>query len=271
MANYIKSGSCPVCGSSDARAEYSDGTHFCFSCNTFTGAGLKDRLKPRRSNEKAVKVIDTSQWQYSLPEVATAWLNRYELTKDELSGFRWNPALTSKLWDGNAGALAMPLWQHGRVVCVSYRLFDNDKPKSITIGYRPYITISNIATEDRHMDIYGRSPTVIVVEDYISALKVSRLYPCIPLLGSSMPDDAILRLSKGYRSVFYWLDADKCTSALKMAQKAALLGMETRTIYTEEDPKEYTDGQITEIVETRLFSNKNSSLNNFNVFDRKKQ
>lgn len=255
MANYIKSGPCPACGSSDARAEYSDGTAFCFSCNTFTGAGLKDRLKPRKSNEKAVKVIDTSQWQYSLPAVATDWLNRYELTKEEMSGFRWNPALTSKLWDGNAGALAMPLWENGRVVCVSYRLFDQDKPKSITIGYRPYITIG-----------YKEADTVIVVEDYISALKVSRLYPCIPLLGSNMPDDAILRLSKGYRSVYFWLDADKCTSALKMAQKARNLGMVAGTIYTEEDPKEFSTEELQHIIGNRLNSNKNCSLNNDKVF-----
>jgi hypothetical protein len=255
LANYVRSGPCEDCGSRDAKAIYDDSSTFCFSCNKYHGAGLKDRLKPRRSNEKAVKVIDTSQWQYSLPGVATDWLNKYQLTKEEMSGFRWNPALTSKLWDGNAGALAMSLWENGRVVCVSYRLFDQDKPKSITIGYRPYITISNIEAD-----------TVIVVEDYISALKVSRLYPCIPLLGSNMPDDAILRLSKGYRSVYFWLDEDKLVQSMKMATKAGLLGMSVGTIYTEEDPKEYETEELQHIIGNRLNSNKSSSLYNDKVF-----
>jgi DNA primase len=158
-----------------------------------------------------------------------------------MSGFRWNPALTSRLWDGPTGALVMPLWENGRVVCVSYRLFDQDKPKSITLGYRPYITISNI-----------ESDTVIVVEDYISALKVSRIAPCIPLLGSNMPDDAILRLSKGYRSVYFWLDEDKVVSAMKMATKAGLLGMQTGAIYTEEDPKAYSTEELQHIIGNRI-------------------
>lgn len=261
MANYIKSGPCSKCGSSDAAAQYSDGTTYCFSCSTFTGAGLKDRLKPRKSNEKAVKVIDTTDWQYSLPSVALDWLDKYGITSTEISfyGFRWNPNLTSKLWDGPTGALAMPLFENGRVVCVSYRLFDQDKPKSITLGYRPYITLSNIEPSE---DIYRRGSFVIVVEDYISALKVSRMAPCIPLLGSNMPDDAILRLSKAYRSVYFWLDEDKLLPAMKMATKAGLLGMTTGTIYTELDPKDHSTEELSSLICNRHNSNKNSSLNN---------
>jgi DNA primase len=250
MANYVKSGPCPACGSSDARAEYSDGTAFCFSCNTFTGAGLKDRLKPRKSGEKAIKVIDTSQWQYSLPSVAREWLAKYQITDTEIQhyGLRWNPALTSKQWDGETGALAMPLFENGRVVCVSYRLFDPDKTKAITLGYRPYITFSNIEVVD----------TAVVVEDYVSAMKVARIVPCVPLLGSNLPDEALLRLSKGYKRLLIWLDHDKVATALKIASKGRLVGLETGVICTELDPKELSDTEIF----NRLSSYKEGSLNN---------
>lgn len=250
MANYIKSGPCPSCGSSDARAEYSDGTFFCFSCSVFTGAGLKDRLKPRESKEKSVKIIDTSQWQYSLPKVATEWLNKYGITQNEITsyGLRWNPALTSKLWDGPTGALAMPLFTNGVVTCVSYRLFDQDKPKSITLGFRPYITIGNIEVTLNHGQEQAPGETVIIVEDYISALKVSRILPCVPLLGSAIPDDAILRLSKTHTRLLIWLDMDKAVPALKITSKARLLGLEAGTICTELDPKDHSDLEIFSIV-----------------------
>ena len=40
-ANCIRHIACESCGSSDANAEYDDGTYFCFSCNTYTPATRK--------------------------------------------------------------------------------------------------------------------------------------------------------------------------------------------------------------------------------------
>ena len=42
-ANCIRHTACESCGSSDANAEYDDGTYFCFSCNTYTPATRKQR------------------------------------------------------------------------------------------------------------------------------------------------------------------------------------------------------------------------------------
>lgn len=238
MAEYVKSGPCEACGSSDARALYTDGTSFCFSCSTYTNTNLKERLKPRKSHERAVKIIDTTSWQYSIPKQARDWLYKYHITDAEIShyGIRWNPALTSKQWDGPTGALAMPIFENGKVVCVSYRLFDPDKTKSITLGYRSYTPLTTKPT--------GSYSKLVIVEDYISAIKVSRFLPCIPLLGSNLPDDAILRLSKGSTILLIWLDEDKCVTAIKIAQKARLIGLEAHTIYTEKDPKEQSEEVI---------------------------
>lgn len=242
MANYLKSGPCANCGSSDARAEYDDGSSFCFACPPGQGyipGHIFERLKPRKSGEKAVKVIDTSEWQYSLPQKALDWLGKYEITDLEMSsyGLRWNPKLTNKQWDGETGALAMPVFDNGKVVCVSYRLFDADKTKSITIGYRPYTVLKGEPQD-----------SVVIVEDYVSAMKVSRVLPAIPLLGSSLPDDALLRLSKSHKSVYLWLDEDKLVDSMKIAKKAELLGLKARPIFTWKDPKEFTSTEIQEIL-----------------------
>lgn len=42
-ANCIRHTACESCGSSDANAEYDDGTYFCFSCNTYTPATRKQQ------------------------------------------------------------------------------------------------------------------------------------------------------------------------------------------------------------------------------------
>ena len=35
-SDYIRKEACPHCGSSDANALYTDGHHYCFSCETYT-------------------------------------------------------------------------------------------------------------------------------------------------------------------------------------------------------------------------------------------
>ena len=37
-SEFIRHEACPHCGSSDANALYSDGKHYCFSCQTLTPA-----------------------------------------------------------------------------------------------------------------------------------------------------------------------------------------------------------------------------------------
>ncbi len=37
-ADFVRHEACPSCGSSDANALYSNGNHFCFSCETFVPA-----------------------------------------------------------------------------------------------------------------------------------------------------------------------------------------------------------------------------------------
>ena len=48
---YIRKGACPHCGSSDANAEYSDGHHYCFSCETTTPADTTMEQQPVKQPE----------------------------------------------------------------------------------------------------------------------------------------------------------------------------------------------------------------------------
>jgi len=50
-STLLAHGPCDNCGSSDANAEYSDGHHFCFSCETHTPSAGGERTYKKLSPE----------------------------------------------------------------------------------------------------------------------------------------------------------------------------------------------------------------------------
>jgi hypothetical protein len=71
----------------------------------------------------------------------------------------------------------------------------------------------------------------------------------MPCLGSHLRLNKInaLRLL-GYEHLVMWLDEDKFKEACLIADRAKLLGFTTDVVYTELDPKEYTDDEICQYV-----------------------
>ena len=57
-SEFIRHEACPHCGSSDANALYSNGNHYCFSCQTLTPAEEEDLFmeQPTKSNTSFVEV-----------------------------------------------------------------------------------------------------------------------------------------------------------------------------------------------------------------------
>jgi hypothetical protein len=90
---------------------------------------------------------------------------------------------------------------------------------------------------------------IILVEDMLSAIKVSRHYECWCLLGSHLHDECIRRLVEAARPVLIWLDYDKMGSALKFVTRLQIYGLTAGSIITVEDPKEYSNAEIISYVE----------------------
>jgi hypothetical protein len=81
---------------------------------------------------------------------------------------------------------------------------------------------------------------LVLVEDLVSALKVSIITYAMPLFGSVIPQrnfDWILQ-SKG-KTVLVWLDPDKLTESVRMAFRLSSAGKSSRVIPSERDPKCY--------------------------------
>jgi len=68
----------------------------------------------------------------------------------------------------------------------------------------------------------------------------------MPALGTYVPVHKIAALASIYEFIIVWLDSDKWREARHIAENFQWLGLSAKTVFTEKDPKAYTDEQIME-------------------------
>ena len=89
--------------------------------------------------------------------------------------------------------------------------------------------------------------------DILSAIKVSRQQQVCsaPLLGSSLATNFEEELVNNYQTVYVWLDRDKAKNAIKIKNRLKSLGLESKAIITNLDPKEYNNKEIEQWLKNR--------------------
>lgn len=238
MAHFISHDCCKKCGSSDARAEYSDGSYYCFSCGKFTPAPASLQSVTNHFAKNVTKVTTELQ---SLPYDVTdeirgealAWLNQYQLTNEEL--FRNNI-----LWSASSQMLIMPYFADGNLLCWQGRYFPTRKQKVTTEG-KP----------ESHLLLHSSNKSdsrVCVVEDTISGIKVARQMDSCVLWGSNLSNQKARLLSKYYDHLVLWLDGDKTREMIKFQTRYGWMFKSCKIISTDKDPKEHTTEEITSLL-----------------------
>jgi hypothetical protein len=230
MSSFVQHHPCPKCGSSDALAEFSDGHYHCFSCKHFIPSkvnsleGVARVLNPQEKLDWK-KLPDDASKNYSL--LALRWLKTYGLTNDEIE--------SNLLWSDRYEMLLFPFYgNENELLCWQGRYFPQRNPKVYTAGY-----------PDNHILIRGNWGTnVVVVEDSISAIKVSRVMDSSELLGCNLSLQKVMRLSRLYENLYIWLDSDKLSVAIKFKEKYGTLFKNIEVIYSDKDPKEYSTEEI---------------------------
>lgn len=217
MTKYVTHEACPECRKNgkdqhgDNLGRYPDGSAYCFSCRYIEPPTRL--IKPHKEPKLADPL---SNLHTTLPGAYDEWLSKYGLTPKEKALFSWSPDLKRMIYtfkvDNN-----VRFWE-GR------SLFT--QPKTISSGNKPY-----------HLLNYGHQ-TVCIVEDIVSAIKVSRYCTAFPLFGSSLSPVHELFLASEFTQILIWLDADKYDEAVKMSRKLALYGNNVEVIRTDKDPKE---------------------------------
>lgn len=239
-SNFLGHSPCPNCGSRDNLGNWEDGK-WCFGCGyrlpKYKGLSLKDLRQSLEQQEKRgskyANLRLPSDFSYDLPEQCRQWLSKYGLTNREISQHRFG-------WSAEYECLIFPVFDiFGNLLAWQGRSF-RQKPENVQ-RYNSRGDLSSIY----HIIGTGGN-TVVCVEDLVSAIKVSRLLPAMPLWGSQMPIDRIRKLSGRFSRLVLWLDHDKQRYALQARFRALPYFDDVKVVITELDPKGYSDIRIKE-------------------------
>ncbi len=217
----------------------------CFRCGAhlFEPHGERSAaeiLQARRATEelRAARFIpERCQWlnDPSVPAAARIWTLKAGLMPDLASsryGMRYDPK-TRRVCVPLIGGF------------IARAVFSGDSPKYIRSG-----TMDQTVYQ---LDgWYGNRPdTVVVVEDILSAIKVSRSgFNALAILGTSVSEGAAMAMGE-YNHVVVWTDGDKAGDAAykKIKGKLALFDTDVSRIRTDDDPKNLNAFNIQQLME----------------------
>ena len=251
MATFLRHESCTRCGSRDNFARYSDGGGFCFGCRyseRATGSPFKHAAELDAVSYDTSQAINLPEDSRStLPERAVQYLSKYGVTLGE--GVRSNV-----LWSEWNEQLIYPYYattEDGRkyLACYQARNFNKsrqEKAKYFNKGSTRDVipVIKCLPTTVERLVMFPKR--LVITEDALSAIRIARQCDAMPALGTNVPVSKIMALARSYERITIWLDSDKWREAREIADNVKWLGLSADTIYSELDPKAYTDEQITE-------------------------
>jgi hypothetical protein len=235
---------CPQCAklgkdrNGDNLAVYSDGGKHCFSCGYHVFGSSIARLKSRTtggsSNIGTTRTTVTLPRDVDevLPHQARNFLTKYELTELDAQ-------VNHCLWSEKYERLIFPYFDEHGLYGWQGRYLGLDKEEKKWYG---------LGKIHEHIHVVGNTKlkTIVLTEDVLSAIKVAKTGVVCgsPLFGSHIPNIRFLQLAKFYDTIIVWLDKDKQKEAIKFAQQARNIAVNTTVIITNKDPKEYTLDEI---------------------------
>lgn len=241
---------CPKCRAEgkdhtgDNVAVYSNGDKYCFAGHGVVGreyktlhqimADVRAKQKPMYDVPKDLDwPADATPLQTALyAKNAQAWLRMKGITPMEIEKHKM-------AWSQERQLLLFPVFNtNGEMIMWQGRNFGHGS-KYLTKGPKADIL---------HLVGNSKSGTIIACEDLVSAIKVGRQFQAVPLWGSEMSLTLIREAAKRFDDLGIWLDPDKNVKAVEIALRASQY-LPTFVCNTVEDPKEYGDEQIAEVIE----------------------
>lgn len=229
---------CSECGSKDNLGVWSDGHKWCFGCGYYvppegkTVEYVRTLLSKKTVKNASVQLpVDASM---SVPLEPRTWLASYGIDPHII-------ATKDIRWSEKEKCLLFQVREQGKLIFYQKRFFGrDDAPKYMSVGdIGSYLNVMQSSISARVAE-----STVVVVEDFISASKVSLRCDSLPLFGSHIPKQLAVRLSNVYDNMIIWLDNDKATQAMKFKHEFEALFTKCRVIITPKDPKEFSFEEI---------------------------
>lgn len=244
---FLRHEQCPQCkangddSSRDNLGVWSDGHAWCFKCGyrVVSGNSLNlEQIRQRneeqgqKKNNDAVALPSDYSTNY-LPQVALDWLRKYEITDKEIHDNRFG-------WSALNESLILPVYDpFGNLLMYQERMFGER-------ASRKYLTSGS---PESVYHILGVDPDAcVIVEDLLSAIKVSRVTSAMPLWCGWLSPKRMKTIAMGYKKLVIWLDPDKAKDSVKFKMKALPFFEDVKAVITEQDPKCFTTEQIQHII-----------------------
>lgn len=234
---FVRHEPCPKCGSKDNLGVWSDGHKWCFGCSYYISPkGEEAAAKIRRyipQSPQKVNIYLPDDASFNLPDAPRRWLSQYEVNKAQISEYGLK-------WSSKRGSLILPIIDDKQeLVMYQERFFGRSEgPKYLSTGkLGNYIPVFGSAGPKMQ-------ELVVVVEDYVSAMRVAEVCPCVPLMGSHLDKNTAVRLSHCFKRLGIWLDDDKKKESTKFNLEYQAIYDGVASIFTPRDPKEHTKEEI---------------------------
>lgn len=242
MGRFLKYEPCPKCRSigrdnrGDNLAVYDNGSH-CFSC------GFHRYNSPARAADvgrplNVKKEILPRDFTREVPGAALKWLIQW--------GLPWS------YWKETIGF--SPYF--------SRLVFLVGKPVAFSIGrlipeliQEPTKEASHASKRKwfvwgdchKHVEVYGKGKTIVLVEDLISAAKIGQaeIAQAIPLFGTAISNATLYYLMQEQKPITLWLDKDQQETVYhKAAKLQSIVGQPVKVVISNSDPKSYSTQEL---------------------------
>lgn len=201
-------------------SSYSSGGNRSSEGSTGTDTGQVTRVSYPIDARNQVKLWTSNE--------AKIWILQYGLSMDDINA-------AGVCWSDKFSSILFPRYLDGNMVAFQARRFPNEGgPKYVTYG-------DSASLYDALRGSTGRD-TLVLVEDYLSGLKVSQVAPAFVLNGTGLKDSQLTYLLNDYSKFVIMLDNDNWqvkVSQLKLLKRISTFAMKASVVEVTKDPKEY--------------------------------
>lgn len=161
------------------------------------------------------------------------WLQQYLSDEEITEHFYYDPVSCRHVFSCPTDKGDDELFYEARTV------YANIKPKTIHTGKKP---------TKFWLGPWHDTGTLVIVEDIVSAIKVSRHFGAVPLFGCYLSAEQMASMTRepAIESIVIWLDSDKFPIAQEYAKTLSLAWQKpVSVVFTEDDPKALNDVILT--------------------------
>lgn len=233
----------------------------CFRCTksgfySDTGASPKqvqeivDNGNTKKKDTRPETVVLPSDFTTTIPPKPLVQLYDLAITDEDIVWFDigWSPSHARIIVPIYKYAQTSDAWAKKLVGFVGRKLEDSSekdkKPKWYSVRQKDikHSRFIGLPTKILH------NRKVVIVEDVFSAIRISTTGTlAIALLTTYLPYE-LYPVLKGWE-VSIWLDADAYTKSVKYQAALGANGVQSHTIFTDKDPKEYDNDAITRAIQ----------------------